>query len=628
MKGYQPLLLHTPVFSLILRNNCLIKSLFLFMLLAGFEARAAGPSVTQLDIRVTKFKVTEMAKSDKPGMTVPGLTRVKAGEEVYLQCAWAASAGYADFYVDNPIDFTNSLIIDGKVAHTFEGKVFPNHYGKEFAGFPNGSSSFYKWKPAVPGKHTVGCRLDPMNMLKEKPEWKQDSESTIEVVVWRNAEPAEVKAPVMLNPPSGARYELGDNLKVPIRFRINEALFSLAKEKTIPEILFQITLKPLKPSGSRELQDDASFYLLTPGGLFNSGYRTADTNPEEWSIEYEDLEKFKLGTGDYELYVHLVVGEIHSPASRRTITIHGPLSTKGSTASSAKGSVLSPNPKVTAPPPKIRSGTSSAPVSSAEAGSSATILPGRAGNRPVPSEVMSRTPPESGRIVDAAPQTGTDAAGTRTQSGAEINQQAGARDSAPGAYLKRGSAVQQERVAPQQPQAGGLSQATASEPSKPLQTADTSRVAALPQMLDFEAEDLLKENKATASGGNMGLQSMDQFGARWSNGAQLFWGGGTRGAVLDLILDIPVAATYAVELYMTRAPDYGILRIEVDGKASSVEFQGYSPRVVGANPLQVGKFSLQAGQRKISLMITGKYQDSSGHAAGIDRIRLYPAGAR
>jgi len=155
----------------------------------------------------------------------------------------------------------------------------------------------------------------------------------------------------------------------------------------------------------------------------------------------------------------------------------------------------------------------------------------------------------------------------------------------------------------------------------------TSGPPPFPKMLDFEAEDLFNSNKTMVSGGKVGPQLMAEFGSGWSNNTQLFWGQGSTGAVLDLVLDVPMAATYAIELYMTRAPDYGILKIEVDGKASPVEFHGYSPRVIGANPVQVGKFSLQAGQRKISFMITGKNQNSTGYAAGIDRVKLYPVGA-
>jgi hypothetical protein len=90
---------------------------------------------------------------------------------------------------------------------------------------------------------------------------------------------------------------------------------------------------------------------------------------------------------------------------------------------------------------------------------------------------------------------------------------------------------------------------------------------------------------------------------------------------------VPAAATYAVELYMTRAPDYADLKIEVDGKPSPVPFSGYAPTVMAPGPMQAGKFSLQPGSRKVSFMISGKYQQSTGYFVGIDQIRFYPAGA-
>lgn len=96
--------------------------------------------------------------------------------------------------------------------------------------------------------------------------------------------------------------------------------------------------------------------------------------------------------------------------------------------------------------------------------------------------------------------------------------------------------------------------------------------------------------------------------------------------MLDLLIDIPVGSGYAIEVYFTRAPDYGQLKIEVDGRASPVTFDAIAPQVVQTGPTQVGNFPLQAGQRRISFMIVGKHPQSKGYYAGIDRIRLYPAG--
>ena len=146
-------------------------------------------------------------------------------------------------------------------------------------------------------------------------------------------------------------------------------------------------------------------------------------------------------------------------------------------------------------------------------------------------------------------------------------------------------------------------------------------------MFTVEAERLVQANRFLVNAGRVAVQPMAGFGSGWSGEAQLFWSGGAVGAVLDLLVDVPVAATYAVELHMTRAPDYADLKIEVDGKPSPVPFSGYSPTVTAPSPVQAGKFSLQPGTRKVSFMIRGKYQQSTGYYVGIDQIRFYPAGA-
>lgn len=157
-------------------------------------------------------------------------------------------------------------------------------------------------------------------------------------------------------------------------------------------------------------------------------------------------------------------------------------------------------------------------------------------------------------------------------------------------------------------------------------TAQAGGASATATLLNIEAEDLVKAGKTLVNGGKLAVQPMAGFGSGWSGNAQLFWSGGRVGAVLDLIVDVPAAATYAVELYVTRAPDYADLKMEIDGKPATLTIQGFAPNVMAPIPLQVGKFSLAAGQRKISFMITGKYPKSTNYFVGIDRVRLYPAG--
>lgn len=152
----------------------------------------------------------------------------------------------------------------------------------------------------------------------------------------------------------------------------------------------------------------------------------------------------------------------------------------------------------------------------------------------------------------------------------------------------------------------------------------SSVVSNAAQMFAIEGEALIAKAKANA--GRVAAQPMSQFGKGWSGDAHLLWTGGATGAVLDLVVDVPASAMYAVELYFTRAPDYAQIAIEIDGKSSPATFSGYAPRVAPPAPLQAGKFPLQAGARKLSLKITGKVAQSTGYLVGLDQVKFYPAG--
>jgi len=140
--------------------------------------------------------------------------------------------------------------------------------------------------------------------------------------------------------------------------------------------------------------------------------------------------------------------------------------------------------------------------------------------------------------------------------------------------------------------------------------------------LGYEGEALATSGKIVLNGGRVSSQPMSGFGQGWSGNAQLLWTGGQPGAVLDLILDVPAGNMYVVELHMTRAPDFGQLRIQVEGKDVAAIFDGYSPTVEPSGPVSVGSFNLGPGPRKVSFMMVGKNAKATGFLAGIDFIRL------
>lgn len=150
--------------------------------------------------------------------------------------------------------------------------------------------------------------------------------------------------------------------------------------------------------------------------------------------------------------------------------------------------------------------------------------------------------------------------------------------------------------------------------------------AARAMLMEIEGEALVKSGAFQLNGGQARVQQMSGFSGNWSGGEQLFWSGGAVGAVLDLVVDVPAASKYAVEIYLTRAPDFGKLSFEIDGHPSGTSFDGMAPEVMTSGPVQLGTFPLQAGQRRVSLMITGKYPQATNYYVGIDKLRLYPAG--
>lgn len=151
-----------------------------------------------------------------------------------------------------------------------------------------------------------------------------------------------------------------------------------------------------------------------------------------------------------------------------------------------------------------------------------------------------------------------------------------------------------------------------------------ARAAQLPA--STEAESLAGGDRNRIRGGRVVAQDMTGFGAGWSGNAQLFWHGAAVGATLDLLVDVPRDGAWIVEIDLTQAPDYGKLAFEVDQHPVATRFDGYAPGVRGPVTVNLGVFAMQQGLRPVSMIIEGRNSASSGWLAGIDRIRLRPAG--
>jgi hypothetical protein len=137
-----------------------------------------------------------------------------------------------------------------------------------------------------------------------------------------------------------------------------------------------------------------------------------------------------------------------------------------------------------------------------------------------------------------------------------------------------------------------------------------------------EAEALrpLATRRCTAS-----AQDMSPWeGPLWSGGKQLYCQAEQGGSV-ELALQVPKAGRYRVGVLATAAPDYGVVRVELDGKRAGGPFDLYSGRVCPAGYLELGTFDLSAGEHRLLVTAADKNGNSQGYSFGLDAVNLFTA---
>jgi hypothetical protein len=138
----------------------------------------------------------------------------------------------------------------------------------------------------------------------------------------------------------------------------------------------------------------------------------------------------------------------------------------------------------------------------------------------------------------------------------------------------------------------------------------------------FEAETLTVSHSERC---DAAPQLMRRFGGpMWSGRKQLHCRAGEGGWV-ELAFDVPTAGRFRVRLLGTAAPDYGRIRVTLNGAAVESEFDLYSGRVCPAGSLELGRHDLPAGSQRLRLDVVGKAPAASGHAFGLDALDILAA---
>jgi len=123
--------------------------------------------------------------------------------------------------------------------------------------------------------------------------------------------------------------------------------------------------------------------------------------------------------------------------------------------------------------------------------------------------------------------------------------------------------------------------------------------------------------------GQVRTQAMTRYEGTWENGDHLWWTGAKTGDKLELAVPVEKGGLYRVSIVLTKARDYGIVQLYVDGKKAGEPIDLYNPRVIPSGPIELGSFDLTSGEHKLTVEIVGTNpQAIPSFMFGIDRVIL------
>lgn len=125
--------------------------------------------------------------------------------------------------------------------------------------------------------------------------------------------------------------------------------------------------------------------------------------------------------------------------------------------------------------------------------------------------------------------------------------------------------------------------------------------------------------------GQVRTQAMTRYEGKWQGADQLWWTGAKPGDKLELAVPVETAGTYRVSVTLTKARDYGIVQLSLDGKKVGEPIDLYNPGVVPSRPIDLGTHELAAGQHKLTVEIVGANPNAvQSFMFGLDRVLVEP----
>lgn len=132
--------------------------------------------------------------------------------------------------------------------------------------------------------------------------------------------------------------------------------------------------------------------------------------------------------------------------------------------------------------------------------------------------------------------------------------------------------------------------------------------------------------KATASFAKIKTQVMSAFhDGRWSGNNHLWWPDTKPGEKATITFPVSAAGKYDVTAVFTKAHDYGIFRLLVDGKPAIDSLDLYDRLVTNTAPISLGVFDLAAGDHTLTVEVLGANEKAGKrYMFGLDYLKLNP----
>ena len=127
--------------------------------------------------------------------------------------------------------------------------------------------------------------------------------------------------------------------------------------------------------------------------------------------------------------------------------------------------------------------------------------------------------------------------------------------------------------------------------------------------------------------GDPHTQKLNHFkGSKWTNDDHLWWVGAKPGDKLQVAMPVKADGRYDVSVFLTKARDYGIVQLSIDGKKIGNPIDLYNPTVIRTEAIPLGTVDLTKGDHVLGVEILGKNEKAvPSFMFGLDEVVLEKA---